>query len=171
MDSIRFVKGATNYYNLRPFVRNEGTSLTISNAKIQLRCNDPWVTSIAGAISLPSIAAGTSAGASSWIAVFYVNSTFPGYFNLKAEISVDDWIYWMDSIRINVITGVEDEVAMPSAFKLEQNFPNPFNPTSTINCSISSNSQVSLKVFDVLGNEIATLVNEEKEAGYHSSRF
>ncbi len=171
LDSIRFVKGATNYYNLRPFVRNEGTSLTISNAKIQLKCSDPWVSSIAGAISLPSIAAGTSAVASSWIVVSYVNSTFPGYFNLKAEISVDGWIYWMDSIRINVITGVEDEVAMPSAFKLEQNFPNPFNPTTSIQYAVSSRQFVSLKVYDVLGNEIATLVNEEKEAGRYEVEF
>jgi hypothetical protein len=132
LDSIRFLKGITNYYNFRPFVRNEGTSLTISNTKIQLRCSDPWVSGVAWAITLPSIAPGAAVGASSWIAVTYIDSIFPGYFNLKAEIMVDGWTYWTDSLRINVITGVEDEVQLPTAFKLEQNYPNPFNPTTSI---------------------------------------
>ena len=171
LDSIRFLKGITNYYNLRPFVRNEGTSLTITNAKIQLRCSDPWVTAIAGAISIPSISPGLSVGASSWIAVTYVDSIFPGYFNLKAEMMVDGWAYWTDSIRINVITGIEEESTLPTAFRLEQNYPNPFNPHTKISWQLPVSSQVSLKVYDVLGNKVAKLVDEEMEAGYHSIDF
>jgi hypothetical protein len=171
LDSIRFVKGITNYYNLRPFARNEGTSLTISNAKIQLRSNDPWVTSIAGAITLPSIAPSASVGASSWIAISYYDSIFPGYFNLKAEMSVDGWTYWTDSIRINVITGIEEESTLPTSFKLEQNFPNPFNPTTTIGFGIPEKGNVRLSVLNILGEEIKVLLNEEKGAGYHSVGF
>jgi photosystem II stability/assembly factor-like uncharacterized protein len=55
--------------------------------------------------------------------------------------------------------------AEPFKFSLEQNYPNPFNPTTNIRYSISSNRFVNLKVYDVLGNEIASLVNEEKPAG------
>jgi hypothetical protein len=51
------------------------------------------------------------------------------------------------------------------AFELEQNYPNPFNPSTKINYSVPQLSQVQIKVFDVLGNEIETLVNEEKPAG------
>jgi len=52
-----------------------------------------------------------------------------------------------------------------SSFTLSQNYPNPFNPSTRIQYAVSSRKFVSLKVYDVLGNEIATLVNEEKPAG------
>jgi YVTN family beta-propeller protein len=57
------------------------------------------------------------------------------------------------------------------AFKLEQNYPNPFNPSTTINYSLSQVGSVTLKVYDVLGREIATLVNERKAAGSYTAIF
>jgi hypothetical protein len=63
------------------------------------------------------------------------------------------------------IVGVEDEISLPTKFSLEQNYPNPFNPTTSIQYAIASRQFVTLKVFDVLGNEIETLVNEEKPVG------
>ncbi|GBD86793.1 hypothetical protein BMS3Abin03_00717 [bacterium BMS3Abin03] len=69
-------------------------------------------------------------------------------------------------------TGVEDASGLiPSSFKLMQNYPNPFNPSTTISYSIPNSEKVSLKVFDVLGNEIAELVNGEKPAGYYEVNF
>ena len=56
-------------------------------------------------------------------------------------------------------------------FILEQNYPNPFNPNTVIKYQIPITSQVTLKVYDILGNEIATLVNEEKSAGNYSYSF
>ncbi len=63
------------------------------------------------------------------------------------------------------VTFVRDETTQPTKFGLEQNHPNPFNPTTKINYSIPEYSNVTLKVFDILGNEIETLVNEEKPVG------
>ena len=65
------------------------------------------------------------------------------------------------------VTFVEEEQTseVPTEFLLSQNWPNPFNPSTKIKYSIPQSSQVQIKVFDVLGNEIETLVNEEKPAG------
>ena len=61
--------------------------------------------------------------------------------------------------------------AAPATYSLSQNFPNPFNPSTTINYQLPVNAHVTLKVFDILGNEIVTLVNEEKSAGEHNVEF
>jgi|GEM_PF-1908909 len=60
---------------------------------------------------------------------------------------------------------------IPTEYKLEQNFPNPFNPNTVISYQLSVDSKVSLKVFDILGNEFAALVNEEQPAGNYRVEF
>jgi photosystem II stability/assembly factor-like uncharacterized protein len=62
-------------------------------------------------------------------------------------------------------------LTLPEQFSLEQNYPNPFNPSTTIKFSIPTSEFVTLKVYDVLGNEVATLVNEEKPAGSYEINF
>jgi hypothetical protein len=68
------------------------------------------------------------------------------------------------------VGGVSDENGI-DGFLLEQNYPNPFNPSTSIQYAIGSRQFVTLKVYDVLGNEIATLVNEEKPAGEYEVEF
>ncbi len=58
-----------------------------------------------------------------------------------------------------------------SEFALMQNYPNPFNPSTQINFAVSEKSFVTLKVYDILGKEISTLVNDELDAGYHKATF
>ncbi len=67
---------------------------------------------------------------------------------------------------------VEIEIGLPIDFELFQNYPNPFNPVTTIKYSLPIEGKVTLKIFDILGNEVATIVkNELKEAGYHNAEF
>ena len=75
----------------------------------------------------------------------------------------------------------QQEGTNPVAYNLSQNYPNPFNPTTKISFTIPNSDSpllggargglVTLKVYDILGNEVKTLVNKEKEAGYHSIEF
>ncbi|MGA3244051.1 MAG: T9SS type A sorting domain-containing protein [Bacteroidota bacterium] len=67
--------------------------------------------------------------------------------------------------------GVIRETLTPSDFSLQQNFPNPFNPTTTIRFTLPQRSHVRLTVADLLGRDIATVVDGELEAGTHSSVF
>ncbi|MFA6541360.1 MAG: T9SS type A sorting domain-containing protein, partial [Bacteroidota bacterium] len=68
-------------------------------------------------------------------------------------------------------TGVETTPRIPRSFVLEQNFPNPFNPATTIRYQIPSADEVSLTVYDVLGKEVAALVNGVQTAGVHTVPF
>jgi hypothetical protein len=87
---------------------------------------------------------------------------------------------FFDECVSNIITGVKEiNTNIPTEFSLEQNYPNPFNPTTTIRFSIPnvetghapSLQRVSLKVYDMLGREVATLVDEDKIPGNHEVKF
>jgi len=71
-----------------------------------------------------------------------------------------------------MITSVETfSTDLPSQFSLDQKYPNPFNPKTTINYSVSQVSFVTIKVYDVLGREVATIVNENKPVGNYRVEF
>ena len=69
------------------------------------------------------------------------------------------------------VVDVEDDVSSPLNFQLNQNYPNPFNPSTVISWQLAVRSFVTLKIYDVLGNEVAVLVNEEKPAGNYKIDF
>jgi hypothetical protein len=71
-----------------------------------------------------------------------------------------------------VTTGIYDRNDfVPSSFTLYQNYPNPFNPSTTISFDLPSNGFVSLKIYDLLGREITTLINQELSSGKHRINF
>ena len=77
---------------------------------------------------------------------------------IPEELFVDNWE-----------VAVDDQIAvLPKQFKLAQNYPNPFNPTTTINYELPKSSKVTIKLFDMLGKEVMTVVNKEQPAGYYS---
>ena len=77
----------------------------------------------------------------------------------------------INGIQYGTLTSVETESNQINYFQLYQNYPNPFNPTTTISYSIPYSQIVELKVYDLLGNEVAELVNEYKPVGNHSVNF
>ena len=78
-------------------------------------------------------------------------------------------VWWENQTPVGIFDDKNNPA--PQKFSLEQNYPNPFNPSTTINYLIPELSFVTLKVYDVLGNEIATLVNEEKLSGQYEIDF
>ena len=72
------------------------------------------------------------------------------------------------SSDLTSVEGVSEATAVPSGFALSQNYPNPFNPSTTIKFYLPKSAFVTLKIFDILGKEITTLVNEKKSSGEYT---
>jgi len=108
---------------------------------------------------LSKFAGSNPAGA--WILQVYNNS-------VSDSGSLDAWAIKLD---VENTTAVENEESLPREFSLDYNYPNPFNPTTTIRYQLPERSTVSLKVYNTLGQEVLTLVNEVQSAGAHSVIF
>lgn len=95
---------------------------------------------------------------------FFDENVEPGYYQYRLkQIDFDGSFTYSDIADV--------EVASPTEFLLEQNYPNPFNPITTIRYEIPEQSFVTLKVYDILGNEIETLINEENQTGSYEVEF
>lgn len=106
-----------------------------------------------------------------------INSGLPTMDIRSVAVDNDDYLYagaWGHSLyktTTSTVTSVKDIEFIPSLFALEQNYPNPFNPSTKISWQSSVGIHQTLKVFDVLGNEIVTLVDEYKPAGRFEVEF
>ena len=92
-----------------------------------------------------------------------VNGSLPGVTAMFYHFSAD--------VDLPPVVSVGGDGNFVNNFELGQNYPNPFNPSTSIKYTLAERSNVVLKVYDVLGNEIATLVNSEKEEGPHEVNF
>jgi len=99
---------------------------------------------------------------------FFVQANFVGAFGRD-----NDWTQnWVNYNPVNYMVSVNDKYEnIANSFTLEQNYPNPFNPTTLIRFTLSKGSLVKLSIYDHLGREIETLINEYREAGSHTYTF
>ena len=100
------------------------------------------------------------------------------HWNMAGHYDGDSiWSPEIKTLLINVvrymlnIVNINEEISLPETFELYQNYPNPFNPGTTISWQSPVGSWQTLKVYDVLGNEVATLVDEYKPAGMYNAQF
>lgn len=93
------------------------------------------------------------------------------YLLAGARTGISGFGVWRRPLSEMIVDVRDPSTTLPSQYSLEQNYPNPFNPSTTIEFSIPKPSYVTLKVFNVLGNEMATLVNGRIQPGIHSVRW
>lgn len=79
------------------------------------------------------------------------------------QIDFDGTVTYSEEVKV--------EVEIPLVYSLEQNYPNPFNPSTTIKYSLSEDGFVKLSVYNLLGEEVTTLVNNEQKAGRYEVNF
>jgi hypothetical protein len=87
------------------------------------------------------------------------------------DFHVGSYFFLDDVILSGTATSIKDKNIIPAKFSLEQNYPNPFNPSTKIQYNLPENSFVSLKVYNIIGKEVASLVNNVITAGTHEVLF
>jgi uncharacterized delta-60 repeat protein len=148
---------------------------TNSAGKITEIPNSSWIGNtegvgyVFGAVPEPITLQLTGLGEDYYVMVSVEDSLQGGGVVLEGFLANGEQITYQ--IELNPLSVEKIEALNPNGFTLAQNYPNPFNPVTTIQFSIPQRSNVTLKVYDILGNEVATLVNEEKDRGVYSVNF
>ena len=121
----------------------------------------------------PMIAAVETEGTNATVHFTYLWDKIPGSFVVGQNTkSVDNtYIYNSADFTLTNPVSVGGSELIISDFRLEQNYPNPFNPSTTIKYTVAERSNVAIKVFDMLGKEVASLLNTVKDAGSYEVNF
>ena len=165
LDSYVEILRLTNriYYQL--IIANQSQTKAAQNISVKLTSNDPNVINITGGIqNFGTIPAGQTAQSSQNYGLIF--NSMPPTFNvpIQLEIYSNGYLFWRDSS--DIVVGIEQtDQTIPANFELKQNYPNPFNPATTIDFALPRNAEVSLRVYDILGKEVATLISRAMTAG------
>lgn len=169
IDEIKLNSSANSKYTFQPYLKNAAKVAAIPDITIDITSNDHWITSINPSYISCSDLLQEQIKRTQAFSVSYDAATFPGYFDLKFTISSSGWPYWTDSTKL--ITALKPEQLLEKTNLLDQNYPNPFNSGTTIPWQLAHSSKATLKVFDLLGREVATLVDEQRTQGKYETRF
>ena len=121
----------------------------------------------------PMIAAVETEGTNATVHFTYLWDKVPGSFVVGQNTKSVDNTYIYNSVDFTLTNpvSVDGSELIISDFRLEQNYPNPFNPSTTIKYTVAERSNVAIKVFDMLGKEVASLLNTVKDAGSYEVNF
>ena len=166
-----------------------GTTWTVPDSAIELRGYSPVALDATGNL-YASLTEGVSISSDEGVHWQNINQNLPFMGALSIAVGLDGHLYvaegdsgvWRSAQRVPAENGGWENVVKvtsvnnhgssnPDHYTLYQNYPNPFNPTTTISYDLSSSGFVSLKVYDVLGREVETLVNEHQNVGKHFVKF
>ena len=150
------------YLNGNDLIKVKSLTNTISgNAQIPYIIVDARETT---KVDSSTYRASGSIGARQIVAMNDVRFSLTNYSGIK---------YLLEQGRFDNLSEVDNSASnsVPNEFVLYQNYPNPFNPSTTINWNLKTAGKVTLKLFDVLGNEIETILDENQEAGFHSALY
>jgi hypothetical protein len=144
---------------------NGGVAWTTNTVPIKpgwLLCSaDTGVCPAQGSNSLQLIFDATEKDTGEYSAALIINSNDP--FHKKVTVPV--------RMIVSTTAGIDAHQNIPATFALAQNYPNPFNPTTTISYQLPATCKVHLSVYDLLGRELAVLLNERKDAGRYSVQW
>jgi hypothetical protein len=160
--------------NMRLLVRNQGSSDTVENVLINVFPLDTFITCTNQSNNLAIL----PPNAEQWTAFVTrvgIHSATPGgsTHSLRLEMYSETYPAWTDTLSLYIYpaVGVEEEESFPTKFALEQNYPNPWNPSTNIRYALPHTSIVTLTVYNTLGQQVAQLVNAQQQAGYHDVVF
>jgi photosystem II stability/assembly factor-like uncharacterized protein len=168
-DSAKILKTTDGGSNWTP-ITNTGNNSNHKNLFF-LNANVGWIASREYSNQGGGLILHTTDGGVSWS---IQNSPVPYIYSIYFVDANNGWFTAEDCIyhTTNGGTGVEDgDNSIPSGYSLSQNYPNPFNPSTNISFNLLSKSFVSLKIFDLLGREVTTIVYEQLSAGDHSRQW
>jgi len=153
-------------------LKNRGHTATVNEVTATIRCLDPDVIAQEAQLSFGDMAPGQSSTCSNPVRVLYTPSCPTDHaVSFAVEISSAGILFWEDVFADYVTNAGETADKIPTEFALGQNYPNPFNPSTTIEFALPHSGHVTLKVYNILGEEVATLVSGKRAAGFFGTTW
>jgi hypothetical protein len=166
-DNYELLQVLPSLFSFKLYLRNDDSTNMVPAVTAEISTIDTNVTNISAFNNTVNIAPG-QVSSPSLNAVFTQNN--PDSIDFKVQIFSNNSFFWSDSFRVNIPpSGIaENETNLPIEYTLNQNYPNPFNPSTSIEFNLPKSGKVSLKIFNILGEEVTTLVSDRLSAGSYS---
>lgn len=150
---------------------NQSESFTFENVEAMVSTEDTSCVLSIGHLhpEYGEMGPGQTATTTGFYTIFFkADCTEPYNIDFNVTISTEGMEFWEDSFPLYLVSGINETVpSIPNEFALEQNYPNPFNPKTVISYQLPVISEVEMSIYNLLGQEVATLVSERQQAGYH----
>jgi predicted GH43/DUF377 family glycosyl hydrolase/dienelactone hydrolase len=173
------IPNAGDHITIKMFLRNDGSVETASNITAKLTSLDPGVTvgtrPYVDYVEYGDIGAGEINESARYFRISFYGPFDKNVYQVPFTLDIrsDDYSYWIDvtgDTTFSIIVGIEQQKGkqIPKEFSLYQNYPNPFNPSTSIEFDLPKTSEVTLNIFNILGEEVATLISGRLSAGSYS---